>query len=109
MDVVHCKMELQGWEDVSGVDGHLVLSSNEGLVKVRQLLLQLGFQEVEVVGRRVEVGDVRAQELVRVVFHGLQKYLLSVSREQEELLLTIHLASLYGERATLGGLEAEAH
>ena len=109
MDVVHCKMELQGWEDVSGVDGHLVLSSNEGLVKVRQLLLQLGFQEVEVVGRRVEVGDVRAQELVGVVFHSLQKDFLSVSCEQEELVLTIHLTTLYGEGAILGGLEAEAH
>ena len=81
VDVMHCKMELQGWEDVAGVYGHLVLPPDEGRVQVCQLLLQLGLQEVEVVGRGVEVGDVRAQELVRVVFHSFPRDFLSASCE----------------------------
>ena len=39
----------------------------------------------------------------------VQKDFLSVSREQEELVLTIDLTTLDGEGAALGGLEAEAH
>ena len=73
VNVVDCKVELEGRKDVAGVDCHLVLASDEGRVQVGQLLLQLGLQEVEVVGRSVQVGDGGAQELVGVVFHGLQE------------------------------------
>ena len=45
-------------EDVAGVDGYLVLASDQSLVQVGQLLVQLFLQEVEVVGWRVLVGDV---------------------------------------------------
>ena len=68
MDVVNSKVELEGGEDVTGVDGHLVLSSDQAVVQVAQLLVQLGLEEVEVVGRSVHVGDGGAQELVGVVF-----------------------------------------
>ena len=73
VDVVDCKVELEGGEDVAGVDCHLVLASDQGRVQVGQLLLQLGLQEVEVVGWGVHVGDGGAQELVGVVFHSLKK------------------------------------
>ena len=63
MDIVDSEVELQGGEDVAGVDSYLVLASHQSLVQVSQLLVQLFLQEDEVVGWRVLVGDVGPKEL----------------------------------------------
>ena len=49
VDVVNCEVELEGWKDVPGVHGHLVLASDQRALQVVQLLLQLLLEKVEVV------------------------------------------------------------
>ena len=63
MDVVDSEMEVQGGEDVAGVNGYLELASHQGLVQVGQLLVQLPLEEDKVVGWGVLVGDGGPKEL----------------------------------------------
>ena len=103
------EVELQGGEDVSAVDGNLVLPSHQGLVQVDQLFLQFLLQEVEVVLRGLPEGDGGSQKLVGVILHCCQRYQLSLSSLQEEDTVRRHSSTLDGQRTALGGLEGEAH